>query len=59
MLPVPSVELDIYWPVMATVPSMELDIYWPVTVTVPNVELDTVKWDIFALPNFREFDPKT
>ena len=40
MVTVPSLELDIYWPVMATVPSMELDIYRPVMVTVPSVELD-------------------
>ena len=24
-----------------------------------NPLLYTVKWDIFALPNFREYDPKT
>ena len=33
-------ELEIYWPVLASDPSVELDIYLPVLTTVSSVELD-------------------
>ena len=37
---VPTVELDINWPVKATVPTVKLDIYQPVIATVQTVEVD-------------------
>ena len=51
MVTIPSVQLDIYWPIMCIVPSMELDIYWPVMLNVPSMELDIYWAAKFTIPS--------
>ena len=52
---VPSMELDIYLPVLATVPSMELDIYRTVLSTVPRMEL-AIYWTVLSTVPGMELD---